>query len=61
VGTLPLLDIPVGPYGSVGLLVGTDGPATGAMSFDDVAVFQGDALKPRGGPLPPGFPGQPGD
>lgn len=61
VGTFPLLDIPIGPYGTAGILVGTEGPATTDMSFDDFAIFQGDALVPRGGPLPPGFTDQPGD
>jgi hypothetical protein len=31
------------------------------MTFDDVAVYKGDALAPRGRPVPPGFPGLPGD
>jgi hypothetical protein len=31
------------------------------MSFDDFAIFQGDTLVPRGGPLPPGLADQPGD
>lgn len=43
--SLPKLEIPVGPYGSVALLVGTD-EEEGAASFDDLVVSTGAAYDP---------------
>jgi len=42
---LPRLEIPVGPYGSVALLVGTD-EQEGAATFDDLVVSTGAAYVP---------------
>lgn len=42
---LPRLDIPVGPYGQVALLVGTDG-SKGRATFDDLVVSVGDTYLP---------------
>ncbi len=43
--SLPILEIPVGPYGSVALLVGTD-DREGAATFDDLVVSTGAAYDP---------------
>jgi hypothetical protein len=43
--SFPVLEIPVGPYGNVALLVGTDDQA-GAATFDDLVVSTGAAYGP---------------
>lgn len=54
---LPRLDIPVGPYGQVALLVGTDG-TRGRARFDDLEVSVGDTYLPADPERDPGAPSE---
>lgn len=44
--SMPVLDIPVGPFDKAGLLVGTDGEE-GSATFDDLVVHTGQTLARR--------------
>jgi len=54
---LPRLDIPVGPYGQVALLVGTD-RSKGRATFDDLEVWAGDTYQPADTAREPDAPSQ---
>ena len=44
--SMPLLDIPVGPYDKAGLLVATDAEQ-GSATFDDLIVHTGESMEPQ--------------